>query len=66
MATTATAIPTATSLSSIGALSPTGSEPKTYDWTVSSTDKTKYDALFDQLKPINGKLPGVKVLHLLS
>ena len=50
-----------TSLGSFSLTSPTSSLPKTYNWAVTSADKAKYDALFDSLLPVNGKLPGFKV-----
>lgn len=53
-----------TSTSSLGSLSltsPTGNQHKPLNWAVTATDRAKYDALFDSLSPINGKLPGFKV-----
>ena len=53
-----------TSQGSLSLLSPAGNQPKTYNWVVTATDRAKYDALFDSLSPINGKLPGFKVSSL--
>lgn len=49
------------SLGSLTLTSPTASQPKPLNWVVTVTDRAKYDALFDSLNPINGKLPGFKV-----
>ena len=56
-----TGMTSTTSLGSFSLTSPTSSLPKTYNWAVTSADKAKYDALFDSLLPVNGKLPGFKV-----
>lgn len=53
----------ASSLGSLSLTSPTGSQPKPLNWAVTSKDRAKYDALFDSLSPINGKLPGFKVCN---
>lgn len=42
--------------------SPTGNQPKSFNWVVTATDRAKYDALFDSLNPVSGKLPGFKVV----
>jgi hypothetical protein len=53
---------TTTSQGSFSSLtSPTGNQPKTFNWVVTATDRSKYDALFDSLSPVGGKLPGNKV-----
>ena len=53
------------SAGSFSLLSPVGNVTKTLNWVVTPTDKGKYDTLFDSLNPLNGKLPGSKVLHLM-
>ncbi|XP_032791226.1 epidermal growth factor receptor substrate 15-like 1 isoform X1 [Daphnia magna] len=45
--------------------SPTGNQPKSFNWVVTATDRAKYDALFDSLNPVSGKLPGFKVKEVL-
>ncbi len=53
---------TTTSQGSFSSLtSPTANQPKTFNWVVTATDRAKYDALFDSLSPVGGKLPGIKV-----
>jgi len=54
------------SAGSFSLLSPVGNVTKTLSWLVTPTDKGKYDTLFDSLSPLNGKLPGSKVLLLTS
>ncbi|XP_046445364.1 epidermal growth factor receptor substrate 15-like 1 isoform X2 [Daphnia pulex] len=57
---------TTTSQGSFSSLtSPTGNQPKTFNWVVTATDRAKYDALFDSLSPVGGKLPGNKVKEVL-
>ena len=56
---------TTTSQGSFSSLtSPTGNQPKSFNWAVTATDRAKYDALFDSLSPVSGKLPGIKVILL--
>nr|CAG4638275.1 EOG090X01QX [Cyclestheria hislopi] len=50
------------SLTSTPVTSPQG---KKLDWTVTSSDKAKYDTLFDSLNPVNERLPGFKVKEVL-
>lgn len=35
------------------------------DWTIKSTERVKYDQLFDSLQPTNGYIPGNKVKGVL-
>ena len=57
---------TATSQGSFSSLtSPTGNQPKSFNWAVTATDRAKYDALFASLSPVAGKLPGIKVFFYI-
>lgn len=39
--------------------------PHTKDWSIAPVDRTKYDALFESLLPVDGLLPGNKVRSVL-
>ncbi|CAI4226405.1 unnamed protein product [Auanema sp. JU1783] len=39
--------------------------PASYNWAINTQDQAKYDAIFDSLTPVDGKLPGVKVRPVL-
>lgn len=43
-------------------ISPPTNSLGSIDWTVKPAEKAKYDQLFDSLQPVNGMLPGNKVI----